>query len=162
MLRAAKFNEDESHRYYLSRIWDDKVSKILFIGLNPSTADGLEDDRTITRLTNFSRGWGFGGFYIVNLYSFVTSDPDIMIRAYGKITAKEEKVLHKQNIAFALQYARVCSMTVFMWGAGIPDSEQADKYIRTFKDAYCFGKTKDGHPCHPLYLSSHTQLQKFC
>lgn len=161
MLKAAKFNEDHTHRYYLSRIWDDSTSKMLFIGINPSTADGEDDDHTVSRLVNFCKSWGFGGFYIVNLYSFVSPDPDKMIQHYLGLTNKMEKSLHKQNMQVALRYGRICAMTTFMWGASIPNEEQADKYIRTFRDAYCFGKTAHGYPKHPLFLASHTQLIKF-
>lgn len=161
MLKSAKFNEDRTHRYYLSRIWDEKMSKMLFIGINPSTADGEKDDHTVSRLVKFCQSWGFGGFYIVNLYSFISPEPEDMIDHYNNLTNKMEKALHKQNMAVALRYGRICSMITFMWGAGIPNQTQADKYIRTFRDAYCFGKTREGHPKHPLFLASHTQLTKF-
>lgn len=142
-------------------MWEPKYSKLLFIGINPSTADGQEDDNTVRRLVSFSKSWGFGGFYLVNLYSFVATEPNDMIHWYWARTNKMQRALHKENMGFAIRYARISSMTVFMWGAGIPDSEQADKYVRTFRDAYCFGKTKDGHPKHPLFLASHTELTKF-
>ena len=161
MLRSAKFDEEHKHRYYLSRIWDDSHSKILFIGLNPSKADDVEDDNTVRRLITFSQSWGFGGFYIVNLYSFIATEPEDMIRWYYMRTNKMQRALFKQNMEYALRYARICSMTAFCWGAGIPNEEASTRYIRTFRDAYCFGHTKDGHPKHPLFLAGNTELIKF-
>lgn len=164
LLKAAGFNPERTHRYYLSRLWDDKVSKIMFIGLNPSTADELEDDQTVRRLVSFSKSWGFGGFYLTNLYSFIATEPRDMIEYYEGKTKVMENRLHKKNMESVLRYGRVCSMTVFCWGASNEGSRQEDhaaKFIRTFKDAYCFGRTQGGHPKHPLFLASHTQLQKF-
>lgn len=161
MLKAAKFNDAKTHRYYLSRLWEPKHSKLLFIGLNPSKADDVDNDPTVTRLVNFSKSWGFGGFYITNLYSFISPDPDEMIKWYYSRTSKMQRALYKENMEYALRYARLCSMVVFCWGASNPQQEIANKYIRTFRQAYCFGVTKEGHPKHPLYLASNTQLVKY-
>jgi hypothetical protein len=35
---------------------------VMFIGLNPSIADGETDDPTIRRCKAFVRSWGYGGF----------------------------------------------------------------------------------------------------
>ena len=37
------------YRYSLSRIWDEDRSKVLFIMLNPATANAEEDDATTIR-----------------------------------------------------------------------------------------------------------------
>lgn len=162
MLKNAKFNEDRTHRFFLSRLWDNAHSKILFIGINPSTADETEDDHTVTRLIKFSQSWGFGGFTIVNLYSFITPEPDDMKKFYMGLSKHQLNLHNKENLNEILRRARICSMVVFCWGANADlDDIMAYKLVRTFKDAYCFGHTKDGHPKHPLFLASHTQLIKF-
>ena len=43
---------------------------ILFIGLNPSTADETKNDPTIRRCINFAKDWGYGGVMIANLFAF--------------------------------------------------------------------------------------------
>ena len=43
----ALFSKDRVYRYALWRIWDLKKPKVLFIGLNPSTADEIKNDPTI-------------------------------------------------------------------------------------------------------------------
>lgn len=162
MLKSAKFNDDRTHRYFLGRLWEPHHSKILFIGLNPSTADEHEDDHTVRRLIRFSQDWGFGGFYLMNAYSFVATEPPDMKQYYLKLSVHQERIVHRQNVKMILDRASICSMVVFCWGANVHhDDKPISTLVKKFGDARCFGKTKDGHPKHPLYLSSHTQLIKY-
>ena len=46
------------YRYSLVREWNKNKGKVLFIMLNPSTADDKEDDKTIIRCINFTKGLG--------------------------------------------------------------------------------------------------------
>ena len=39
MKKDAILSEDRKFRYILSRVWDEAKPTVLFIGLNPSTAD---------------------------------------------------------------------------------------------------------------------------
>lgn len=39
MLKEALLSDDRRYRYVLSRTWDEAKPTVLFIGLNPSTAD---------------------------------------------------------------------------------------------------------------------------
>jgi hypothetical protein len=47
--------ESRKYRYTLTRVWDETKDKVMFIGLNPSTADEIEDDPTIRRCINFTK-----------------------------------------------------------------------------------------------------------
>ena len=59
--KSATFSECRKYRYSLWRVWDESLPFVLFIGLNPSTADEIEDDPTIRRCINFTKEWGYGG-----------------------------------------------------------------------------------------------------
>ena len=48
LLRTATISDDGVYRYRLGRRWDDR-SPVLFVMLNPSTADADIDDPTIRR-----------------------------------------------------------------------------------------------------------------
>lgn len=162
MNRAAQFADDDTHRLFLGRLWDHNCSKILFIGLNPSTADGQEDDNTVTRLINFSKSWGFGGFYLCNVYSFVSTDRKGLLPYYIKLSPHKRKVIDRRNFKVIEDRASICSMVVFCWGATVIEEEgPQDKLISKFKDARCFGKNQNGSPKHPLYLPSHLSLIPF-
>ena len=73
MKKKAIFSKDQKYRYLLERTWNNSKKKLLFIMLNPSSADSKKDDPTIRRLISFSKKWGYGGFKVCNLYSYVTS-----------------------------------------------------------------------------------------
>lgn len=49
MEKDAKISECGKYRYSLWRVWDKTKPTFTSIGLNPSTADHIEDDPTITR-----------------------------------------------------------------------------------------------------------------
>ena len=73
--RNAKFSNDQKHRYTLERSWDSERPKVLYIMLNPSLANSDKDDPTIRRLINFTKQLGYGGFYVGNLFSYITPYP---------------------------------------------------------------------------------------
>jgi hypothetical protein len=55
---AATISADGRYRYRLERWWDEHVPAVLFVMLNPSTADARDDDPTIRRCVAFARRWG--------------------------------------------------------------------------------------------------------
>lgn len=75
MIKDAILSEDRKYRYILSRTWDETKPTVLFIGLNPSTADENEDDPTIRRCIIFAKSWGYGGLIMANLFAFRTTNP---------------------------------------------------------------------------------------
>ena len=50
MIKSAILSKNRKHRYLLSRIWDLNNENILFIMLNPSSADEDIDDATTTKV----------------------------------------------------------------------------------------------------------------
>lgn len=76
MFRDAIISKDYKYRYILSRIWDIQLPQIVFIGLNPSTADALIDDPTQRRLIRFAQDWGYGGQTTVNLFALRSPYPE--------------------------------------------------------------------------------------
>lgn len=78
MKKYATLSEDRKYRYTLTRIWDETKPKVMFIGLNPSTADETKDDPTIIRCINFAKSWGYGGLEMTNLFAFRATNPKVM------------------------------------------------------------------------------------
>ena len=72
----AMLSVDRKYRYVLTRTWDETLSNIMFVGLNPSTADETTDDPTIRRCINFAKSWGYGGLYMVNLFAYRSTNPN--------------------------------------------------------------------------------------
>lgn len=75
MKSDAELSKCRTYRYALWRTWDESKPFAMFVGLNPSTADELEDDPTIRRCINFSKLWGYGGLCMVNLFAYRATDP---------------------------------------------------------------------------------------
>lgn len=78
--RFADISDCGRYRWRLSRRWDDGP-QACFVMLNPSTADGLDDDPTVRRCVRFARGWGYGELVVVNLFPYRATDPGELITA---------------------------------------------------------------------------------
>ncbi len=84
MKSDAELSKCRAYRYALWRTWDESKPFAMFVGLNPSTADELEDDPTIRRCINFSKLWGYGGLCMVNLFAYRATDPTALFLVQGK------------------------------------------------------------------------------
>lgn len=75
MRRDATLSDCGLYRYVLEREWDTDLPPMVFIGLNPSTADAELDDPTIRRCIRFARDSGHGSLFMLNLFAWRTTDP---------------------------------------------------------------------------------------
>ena len=82
MESSAIFSDCGRYRYLLSRRWEDG-DDCVFVGLNPSTADGSTNDATVRKCIHFARSWGFAGISLVNLYA---RDADTLRRSQQAMT----------------------------------------------------------------------------
>lgn len=140
---GARFSPCGKYRYALWRIWDEALPKALCIGLNPSTADALKDDPTIRLLKKLLLRLGYGGFYMANLYAWISPSPKGLLTCDDPI-GKNDQVIE--------ELARSCEDIICCWGNGVLDEERARALISDFPQALCFGKTLSGNPLHPRAL----------
>lgn len=148
----AVFSFDRRYRYHLWREWETGEGSITFIGLNPSTGDGQQDDPTIRRLIGFAKAWGYRRLDLVNLFALVSPDPAAL--------ASDPDPIGRRNDQFLRRVAGDGAV-VFMWGANRFARDRAAEVAQRFSAARCFGLTKDGSPRHPLYLAKETELIEF-
>lgn len=134
-------------RYQLWRIWDASLPLVLFVLLNPSVGDAAQDDPTLRRLVYFAKKFGFGGFYVGNLYAEITPYPKTL---YLKQPRREKK-----NLTHLKEMLSHCERVVFAWGRTEPLPLWLDEMV---ENAWCFGFTANGRPKHPLYLPNETTL----
>ncbi len=66
------------YRFTLTRQWGAGPT-VLWCGLNPSLANAGRDDPTMLREIGFSYRWGYGGLIKVNIYPFISPDPNQML-----------------------------------------------------------------------------------
>lgn len=155
---GAEFSTDRKYRYALWRIWDKSKPLVMFIGLNPSTANEGKTDPTITRLTGtketpgIAEYNGFGGFYMMNLFAIVSSKPKILLTDPDPLG---------DNDHWLEKIAVKCETVVFCWGVFKQARLRAKDIKARFPGAYCLKKTKEGHPWHPLYMAAKTTLIKY-
>ena len=148
MKKSATFSEDLKNRYLLTREWDIDKPYLAVIGLNPSVANQYEDDPTIRRVISFAKLWGYGGFYMLNVYSQVATDPNDL-RVFGEDEA---------NIDFVLEHCRKADEVLCAWGSKKGISHRADFIMRMLKSegikTTALHINKNGSPKHPLYVKS--------
>lgn len=150
---GAEISDCGQYRYRLWRRWGSGAH-VLWIMLNPSTADGVTDDPTIRRCVGFARDWGYDGIRVINLVAYRATDPKDMRGKEEVFTAKNYSVLEQE------MGAGKCGVIVAGWGAGgrkafggpLLYHLERDVADLTHRSLHCFGVTKQGHPLHPLYV----------
>lgn len=146
--RGAEFSECGKHRYALWRIWDRSKPLAMFIGLNPSTANADSDDPTIQSVTRLSRFNGYGGFYMMNCWSYIATEPKDLDTCAGNI----------ENAEWLGQISNKCKDVIFAWGNfKIVIDHRRDRILSgMFPNAKCIGQNKNGSPSHPLFKKGTT------
>ena len=137
--------KDKNNRYQLWRIWDNEKPLILFILLNPSNADDKNDDNTVKKLIGFTKKFEFGGFYLGNLYSLITTNP-----SPRKFINNEAR-----NIKHIQIMKKKCKKIIIGWGNL---GNYPNWLLDNLSEIMCLGINKNGTPKHPLYLSYKTHL----
>jgi hypothetical protein len=162
MLREAFISADGQYRYWLSRRWEPAVRShgrndqaggmwsmplryVVFVGLNPSTADGHSDDPTVRRCLSFAKTWGMGGLLMVNLFAHRTRHPRAMMMALAPIGPDND-----HHIEAACYYA---DKVIACWGTGGKWMDRANQVMPLLgRRAHILACNRDGSPAHPLYL----------
>ena len=143
---GADFSNDKTHRFSLWRTWDLEKPKAMCIGLNPSNANAGRNDPTIRILIKMLMKLGYGGFYMMNCWTFVASKPELL---------QHNEISDKRNDYLITVTASKCKDVIFAWGdfKVIKEKGRDKELIEMFPNAKCFGKSKSGSPLHPLAMS---------
>jgi hypothetical protein len=137
------------YRYRLWRRWLPGAATVAWVMLNPSTADDLRDDPTIRRCIGLSRGWGFGGLAVVNLYALRATDPADLFAA--------RRPVGPGNDAAIAQAVAGADAVFAAWGNhGRPDRVAAVGGLLGDR-VHSLGATAQGAPRHPLYVAASTR-----
>ena len=143
---GAKFSKCRKYRYTLWRTWDDSKPKVMFLGLNPSTADEINNDPTVTRCINYSKSWGYGGMYMMNIFAFRTTYP-IELK-------KSNDPVGKNNDYWIEKIQNDVDKCIGAWGNDGEFKNRFKTIYRIIPDLYCLKVNNSGQPAHPLYLRS--------
>ncbi len=152
--RGAILSPCGKYRYKLWRIWDEDRPMVTFIGLNPSRADDMQDDRTLKRCMVFADSWGFGGLYMMNLFAWRTPYSDELLRVSAPVGPETDKYL-----AEAIGQSEKIVLCYGTKGCWRGRDQEVLKMLTS--PAYCLRLTKNGFPEHPLYVKGNTSLILF-
>ena len=159
---CALFSKDKVYRYSLSRVWDESLPYVLFIGVNPSKADGHKDDDTITRCIKYAEMWGYGGLRMANLFAYVSSKPDELKKVSKPIGIDNDRHINDRRIKELYEGAGI---TVVAWGNLVEElPSYKDRYkevLKLIKEPMCLTIRKSGQPAHLLYLSMNLNPQPY-
>ena len=152
--KGAVFSKSRHYRYSLWRTWDKDKPKILFICLNPSTADEAHNDPTVWRCVNFARDMGYGGVVVCNIFALRATHPGELYKAEDPVGAGNDVMIK----ASAIRCDRV---VVYAWGNHGRLMDRGSEVVDMLGPAKCFGVNKTGEPKHPLYQPRDAQLVEY-
>lgn len=146
---GAIFSPCERYRYLLWRIWNPALPFWSFGMLNPSTADHMKLDPTITRCQKRAAEGGAGGLIVWNLFAFRATDPKNM-------KAEKDPIGPENDLAIKLG-VEAAVLNVAGWGSHGDHREREFAVRHKLKDQgadlHAIDFTAKGLPRHPLYLS---------
>lgn len=154
-MMGAIFNDTCTHRYALYRGWSSSKPRVAFIGLNPSTANGATNDHTIKKVIKIARYNGYGSLVMLNLFTIISSDPDILLT---------DKDLVGDGNIHLLEELKKVDKVVACWGTFKQVGKRPDTVIGIVKSAghtmlYALDTNANFSPKHPLYCRDNQKFQ---
>lgn len=152
MLRDALIDKSGEYRYSLYRRWSGEPVG-LFIMLNPSTADGLQDDPTIRKCIGFAQRWGLGGIYVANLFAYRSTSPTMLRIAKDPVGPDNDNHIRMMvDVCSAQSGPVICA-----WGAHGNYLDRAQAVLsliaaRNVSPMVLRLTEKSRMPEHPLYV----------
>ena len=144
------------YRYWLRRELVDGEGGLVFVLLNPSTADATRDDPTIRRCVGFGKRWGFRVLTVVNLFAMRATSP-ALLRGHGADAIG-------RHADAALRWAvgdPGARLVVAGWGNHGMWLERDVAVMDIIRPAAALRTTKLGCPAHPLYLPSDAEPRPY-
>lgn len=155
-------NSDNSARYILGEAGE---KPLVCVGINPSTAEPNNLDRTLTNVKRFSELNGYDGWLMLNVYPQRSTDPN-------GLHMELDDGLHSSNLNYIAEYlSKYNKVDVWAaWGTSIGKRKYLGNALMDIVEGIesirvrwvKIGKaSKNGHPHHPLYLSHKSAIEKF-
>lgn len=156
MIKTATISPCGTFRYRLVRRWGDG-KPLLFVMLNPSTADAEVDDATIRRCVKFAQAHRFNALEVVNLYAYRATKPADLKRAHYPAGP--------DNDAHIIDAAQDAGQVCIAWGANVAGLSRPEYVMNRLRavgvSLYCLRITRSGYPQHPLMLPADCRLFPF-
>jgi hypothetical protein len=155
----ARFSPCRRYRWLLGRRWRPGGATLLFIGLNPSRADGRSagagDDPTLRRLQAFARAWDYAALEVLNLFSWVSPDPRTLRHCPDPVGAETDAWIRSRLLRQWRRQPQITPALWLGWGNGGSLRGRDRQLLSSLQDLplrpLCLGITRRGQPRHPLY-----------
>lgn len=136
------------YQYHYRNIWDKNKPLIMFICLNPGLNDGL-----LSSLIQHSQNLGYGGFYLCNLFAFITK------KDYDLTCIKDP--IGKDNDKWLKKISKRCSKVIFAWGVNGKIRRRCDQVEKMFKNSYVLSLSEQNYPKYPTFVKGITNLKPY-
>ena len=153
------------YRWWLRRQWHTGKPTLVFVGLNPSWADGRRDDPTLRRLLGFADRWGYGALEVVNLFARISASPALLRRAADPVGEANDRWLRRALGGSAVEVPAAIWLGWGNQGAWRGRDGQVLQLLQASAagrepQLLCVGFTAAGQPRHPLYVAAATPPQR--
>jgi hypothetical protein len=145
-LAGATVDATGQYRYNLWRKISSDPGRVVFVMLNPSTADASHDDPTILRCCSFAKMWGYGRVEVVNLFAFRATSPSVMKAASDPIGTENDAHIRGAVLG--------ADLVIAAWGNHGSHLNRGEVVRRMLPaTTRCLARNKSGEPKHPLYVA---------
>ena len=160
MKSNAFFSPCNKYRWSLTRYINESCKEIIFIGLNPSSADAIHNDSTLIRIIDFCESWGYGSLTVINLFAKIATNPRYLSVDNDPIGRDNDAALNKYINHWSQN--KMCDLWIG-WGIKgqlMNRDQEILKRIKKYSQRIpnIIGETKGGYPRHPLYISKKKTL----
>jgi len=152
MKKFAKISKCGNYRYALKRIWDDSLPLVMFVCLNPSIADSKIDDPTLRSCISFAKRWGYGGVVMGNLFALRSTLPEELRKTHDPVGPNNNVWLRRLKAG--------SKIVIAAWGDKGIYNQRDREVCNLFPQLHYLKLSKQGNPCHPLYLSRDLKPKK--
>lgn len=159
---GAIFSPCQKYRQLLYRRWDSEAARpgyVLWIGMNPSTADGTVDDPTVFKERKYTTRWGYADYRKCNVMDYRATQPSMLL-------GEGIEPCSEANLPTLLNLASEAALVVLGFGAPHKKLRKYGERViaelrKLSKPLYCLNVTKDGLPVHPLYQLDSAEPQLY-
>lgn len=160
-MKSAVISGCEKYRYRLDRTVGVDGPVYAFFGINPSTADALEDDATVRKWNGFVSRWGGSRYLVGNVFAYRATDVRDLARAGDPVGPAN--AWHVRDIV------QEADILVPCWGNSRKIPHRLWRHLARFesllrdtgKPIRIFGLTLSGDPKHPLMMPYSTPLREW-
>lgn len=146
-LSGARFSPCKNYRYTLWRAWADRPHA-MFLMLNPSTADEIDNDPTVERCQRRAAMMGYGGLHVANIFAYRSTDPAALYSVHDPVGPENDKAI--------MDAALNAGIVICAWGTHGKHMNRGEQVLALLRNAgvkpYCLQINADGTPKHPLYV----------